>query len=321
MATGILFTLIGFFVFLITSFLSINKIEPIHNLYYMFAWWSYIIFVDGIIQIIKKDSLIISRTKEFFIMLPISAAMWFIFEIINIRIENWKYVNIPFDTKMRYTGYIISYATVLPAIFETAELIQTLNIFKKLRLRAINLYEKNLKYFTYSGIIMFVLIIALPKYFFPFTWIFLTLIVEPINYKLGLVSLIREIRAARWEKFFSLILSGFLCGILWEMWNFNAGAKWIYTVPFVGNFKIFEMPLAGYLGFPVFAIECYGIYNLFSYLRRGITWEEDRQEPIENLKNISEYWLYLLLLSLIPFYLISCKLIDKYNVNLFTLLY
>lgn len=316
---GFLLSLIGFFLFFITSFLSANKIDPIHTFYYIFAWWSYIIFIDGIIYIIKKDSLIISRTKEFFIMLPVSSAFWFFFEILNIRLNNWKYINIPFDDNIRYFGYIISYATVLPAIFETTELIQTLKLFKKIRIKSININEKHFPIFIYSGFAMLFLILLFPRYFFAFTWIFLIFLIEPINYKLGLVSIIREIRAARWEKIFNILLAGLICGILWEMWNFNAGAKWIYNVPFVGNFKIFEMPVAGYLGFPVFALECYSFYNLFSYLRKGITWEEERQEPVEGLKNIPGYYLFILFILLIPFYLLASKLIDKYTVNLFIL--
>jgi hypothetical protein len=55
-------------------------------------------------------------------------------------------------------------------------------------------------------------------------------------------------------------LSGFLCGILWEFWNYWARTKWHYTVPIMANTRIFEMPVPGYLGFPAFAIECFAMY-------------------------------------------------------------
>ena len=58
----------------------------------------------------------------------------------------------------------------------------------------------------------------------------------------------------------NLVLSGFLCGILWELWNYWARAKWHYTVPIMENVKIFEMPVPGYLGFPAFALECFTMY-------------------------------------------------------------
>ena len=56
------------------------------------------------------------------------------------------------------------------------------------------------------------------------------------------------------------MLSGFLCGVLWEFWNYWSRAKWHYTVPIMENLKIFEMPLPGYFGFPAFALECFTMY-------------------------------------------------------------
>jgi hypothetical protein len=58
----------------------------------------------------------------------------------------------------------------------------------------------------------------------------------------------------------SLLTSGFLCGFLWEFWNYWALSKWTYTVPYFGNIKLFEMPSFGFLGFPPFAIECWAMY-------------------------------------------------------------
>ncbi len=49
--------------------------------------------------------------------------------------------------------------------------------------------------------------------------------------------------------------------MLWEFWNYWAATKWTYTVPYLGDVKIFEMPILGYLGFPPFALECYAMYH------------------------------------------------------------
>jgi hypothetical protein len=32
-------------------------------------------------------------------------------------------------------------------------------------------------------------------------------------------------------------------------------------VPYLGDVKLFEMPVLGYLGFPPFALECYAVYH------------------------------------------------------------
>jgi hypothetical protein len=48
--------------------------------------------------------------------------------------------------------------------------------------------------------------------------------------------------------------------LLWELWNFWAQSKWVYQIPFFDRWRLFEMPLAGYLGFPPFAVECREMY-------------------------------------------------------------
>ena len=50
------------------------------------------------------------------------------------------------------------------------------------------------------------------------------------------------------------------CGFAWELWNYPAGGKWIYSVPILPNLRLVEMPLPGYLGFPPFAVECFVMY-------------------------------------------------------------
>ena len=37
-------------------------------------------------------------------------------------------------------------------------------------------------------------------------------------------------------------------------WNFYSLPKWIYTIPYVGFWKVFEMPILGYLGYPFFGL-------------------------------------------------------------------
>ncbi len=43
-------------------------------------------------------------------------------------------------------------------------------------------------------------------------------------------------------------------GLWWELWNYLSLPKWIYTIPYVGFWKVFEMPILGYLGYPFFGL-------------------------------------------------------------------
>jgi hypothetical protein len=102
-------------------------------------------------------------------------------------------------------------------------------------------------------------------------WLGFIFLLDPINERLGGASLFAEWRAGWYDRTINLSLSGLLCGILWELWNFWAHAKWHYTVPIMEDLKIFEMPVPGYLGFPPFALECFTMYEFLRVLfrRRG----------------------------------------------------
>lgn len=52
------------------------------------------------------------------------------------------------------------------------------------------------------------------------------------------------------------MMAGLACGGFWEMWNFHSYPKWIYTVPGVDCWHVFEMPLLGYAGYWPFGLEC-----------------------------------------------------------------
>jgi hypothetical protein len=91
-------------------------------------------------------------------------------------------------------------------------------------------------------------------------WLGFIFLLDPINRRLGAPSLGSEFQRGDARRLVNLALSGLLCGVLWEFWNYWAHSKWHYTVPIMENLKIFEMPVPGYLGFPAFALECFTMY-------------------------------------------------------------
>ena len=91
-------------------------------------------------------------------------------------------------------------------------------------------------------------------------WLGFILLLDPINARLGGESLFADLRARHYDRLVNLALSGVLCGLLWEFWNYWSRAKWHYTVPIMEHLKLFEMPIPGYLGFPAFAYECFTMY-------------------------------------------------------------
>ena len=119
-----------------SAIFMLQGVEPFASWFYPLAWWCYIFIVDGIIFRIQGNSLIVSRRREFLVMIPWSVVFWLFFEMINLRMQNWHYVNVIGNLWLRWVGYFTSFATVLPGIFETYELLGCLNLYSKVKTRA-----------------------------------------------------------------------------------------------------------------------------------------------------------------------------------------
>jgi hypothetical protein len=95
---------------------------------------------------------------------------------------------------------------------------------------------------------------------FGWVWLGFILLVDPVNRRAGNPSIAGDLAAGHRARLWSLLIAGGVCGIFWEFWNYWADAKWLYIFPILENWRVFEMPLPGYLGFPPFAIEIFVLY-------------------------------------------------------------
>jgi hypothetical protein len=207
-------------------------------------------------------------------MIPWSIFVWLIFEAANLSLENWYYINLPRSVSERWLGYAIAYGTVLPGIFETTELLEALGLLKNAQIKKTVISMGGHSVLILLGALCLASSLLIPEYFFPLIWVGFTFFLEPINYRLGGKSLLRDLEEGNPRKIYLLLIAGLMCGFLWEFWNFWALSKWVYTVPFFEKTKGFEMPFLGFLGFPPFAIQAYVMYNFISLFRSGRGWEE-----------------------------------------------
>jgi hypothetical protein len=97
-------------------------------------------------------------------------------------------------------------------------------------------------------------------------WLSLIFLLDPVNSLRGWPSITGDLARGDLRRLFSLLAAGGVCGVLWEFWNYWAVTRWTYTVPYLGNIKLFEMPVLGYLSLPPFAIECWAVYVFFRSL-------------------------------------------------------
>ncbi len=255
----------GFLGILLVLFMEINffaQLQPFANWYFPIIWFGYILTLDAINKKISGNSLISDNFSKFLGIVIISALFWWIFEFSNLSIQNWSYQGLYFGSNaLRNLFGTLSFATVLPAFFETYELIRNLHFFdnKKLKKKH-NITKKFLHLMIGLGVFSFILPVLYPSYAFPLVWASFFFILDPINYLHKQPSIIGHLKDRKLTIPLSLLLAGIIMGFFWEFWNYWAIPKWTYDVPFVGFFKIFEMPVLGYLGYFPFSFELYAMY-------------------------------------------------------------
>lgn len=260
-----IYGVIGIILIILVEINFFFKIQPFASLYFPIVWFGYILTIDAITYKIRGSSLISNRLGTFLGMIIISSLFWWIFEFTNLSLQNWSYSGMEIfgrNTILKDLFGTISFATVLPALFETTELIISIGLFEKEKLKKKHNISKTLIHIMISlGVICFILPLILPKLAFPFIWLSFYFFLDPINYLHKQPSIVGHLKDKKLAIPLSLLLAGIILGFLWEFWNFYAITKWTYTLPsYVSFFKIFEMPVLGYFGYFPFALELYAMY-------------------------------------------------------------
>ncbi|HEX6186989.1 MAG TPA: hypothetical protein VFZ40_02820 [Pyrinomonadaceae bacterium] len=258
----------GLFVIAAAEVLLFSGNRPVGHWFTPIVWSGYILFVDALVYKFRGRSPLMTDRLEFLVVALISVGGWWLFEFYNApRFWNsdlelwWHYHNLEPNLWVRRIGYDWAFATIFPAMFLTAELFRS-TIFARDRLTLRLSLSKSAKILLViigaAGAI--VPLIILSGWFAPIIWLSFILLLDPLNALRGWPSITGDLARGDWRRLLSLLASGFVCGFLWEAWNYWALTKWTYTVPYFGDIKIFEMPVLGYLGFPPFAIECWAMY-------------------------------------------------------------
>jgi len=240
------------------------EIPPVPTWLYVFAWYPTLLILDQVVVLRGGESLL-AEPRALATMLWWSAVIWFLFEAINVRLQDWYYVFLPANPVERWVGITLSLATVVPAVLLPERLLDRLGVWQRLQSRPIALRSRDLQAAFWLGWATLAATLAFPRYLHPLTWGAVWLIAEPVLYRTDPErSLFADIAAGRWGRIARLMAAGLFAGALWESFNATARAKWIYTVPFLEHMKIFEMPPIGFLGFAFFALEVWSLYHLLA---------------------------------------------------------
>jgi hypothetical protein len=236
------------------------------------VWTGYVLFADGLLFGLTGSSFLTRRRSELVTVALASIGCWWLFEFYNAprfwrggadRLGLWwQYVNLEPNLWLRRLGYDWAFATIFPALFLTADALRATLFFGLTGRRPLALpaWVRSLS-IALGAVAVALPLLVVSAWLVPLVWVGYLLLLEPINERRGAPSWLREVTQGDYRTLVSLSASGLVCGVLWEFWNFWALSKWVYTVPYWGEVRIFEMPVLGYLGFPPFALEAFAMYH------------------------------------------------------------
>jgi len=254
-------------------------VEGWNTAWFLFAWVGWLVLVDGQIHRLGGASFVRERRRELGAMLLWSVPFWMIFEGYNLVIHNWTYVFLPRSELWQGVFAFLAFATVLPACFFHAALLEAWGFDP----RGPRVPIRGPVEWAVGGLGLLCIVLPLvwPRWAFWMVWGALLGLPAVLNYRLGSPSLLRDLEQGRWGRLDRLFVGGVLSGGLWEGLNYWARTKWVYTVPGFEELKLFEMPLLGFVGFPFLALSAFESYSLWCWVARGGRhWERpDSEQP------------------------------------------
>jgi hypothetical protein len=235
-------------------------------------WIGYIIVVNALLHRRTGSSLLTARPCALLAAAGVSALFWWYFEFLNRFVLNWHYVNLGTPTAGEYTLLAtLPFATVLPAVWSTRELLGSYDhLWKELRHgRPLRVHRPRLL----GAVLLPVAILSLgaislvPDLLYPLVWVSPLLVIAAFNNILGASPLLAPLRRGDWSQVVTYAAAALVCGFFWEFWNWQSVVKWVYQVPYVGRYHLFEMPLLGYAGYLPFGLECAQLIHAISAKR------------------------------------------------------
>ncbi len=241
------------------------------------VWIAYLILLEGLLTLKTGASPIRRRPNHFLLLCLASVFIWGVFDMINFNLgmHAWIYIGmpgtpgIPGDFSDRAFGYFLAFATIVPGMMLSGQVLLDLKLFDWARSAGRDGFRMPhwglwISLLTGAAMLAWVIFAATPVTNYVL-WTSLVFLLDPINYWLGRPSMFRDWERGWFGRTLAAFAGGLICGFLWEFWNYWALTKWTYHLPFLGSaeqYRYFEMPLPGLLGFIPFGIECWIMWQM-----------------------------------------------------------
>src|SRR6185503_8223701 len=97
-------------------------------------WLGYCLAIDGLVYWRTGTSLLRRSPRKYAGLFLVSAPVWWIFELLNVRTQNWTYIGAEIFTPLQYVFWTtLSFTTVIPAVFGSAEFFASFDFIKRLQ--------------------------------------------------------------------------------------------------------------------------------------------------------------------------------------------
>lgn len=247
---------------------SLPFLAELRRLSFTPLWLGYIVIVNALLWRRAGYSLLTDHPRYLVQLFVLSAAFWWFFEYLNRFVKNWYYQGIEHYTPLEYfLTATLPFATVLPAVLSTYLLLRT---YPRLWWGIESAWSVNFTRPRLWGGITLMLgicgllgIAILPRLLYPLIWVAPLVLITSIQATVGSATIFRPLVHGDWRPLWLAALAGIICGFFWEMWNWGSLPRWVYAVPGVQRFHLFEMPLLGYAGYLPFGAECLAVTHLY----------------------------------------------------------
>ena len=234
-----------------------RRFERIDLVRFALCWWGILLALSGAVRM-RHGRSPFAQPRDFVACAAASVLFWDLFELLNFRLHDWWYVGVPRTALGGAAFSAVSFATVLPAArYALALALPRPDSGTGVAPPARHLARPLFVAFAVS----LALVLALPRVAFPLAWVLLWFGLEAevarrSDREPRLLSPLEAWRAGDRRVLFTLLGVALPIGLCWEALNYGCERGWVYTVPHFESWKLFEMPLPGYLGYLPFLLGC-----------------------------------------------------------------
>lgn len=260
-------------------------------------FWGLVLVIDGWTYVRNGGKSIISERPQEIIGIGVASAIgWMLFEYLNFFVDdNWYYPFGDIIDREQFLLYAIVISTgLLPLSFVFYELFKSMRVFKNRFSHgpAIILPEK------LKTVLLIVSVLSLlgaglfPEALFFSLWLTPAMLIGLVLDKIGVWTPFRSIGKGNWNPVLVFALTYLAAGLCLECENYFSGihlgrevtftqapAYWQYSLPYVNDYHLFEMPILGFFGYMPFSLYCWLYWIAFAYMQ-GIPSRYYKEEDI-----------------------------------------